>query len=548
VRALTGIGVSAGRAVGPVAVMAVRPSGPPWQAPAGDVETERDRLARAVPAVAAELRRRAGGSPPAVAEVLETTAMIAEDPTWTGEAERLIEHERLSAPLAVWRSAEQFRSALADAGGYFAERVRDLDDVRDRIVAELAGVAPPGLPDPGVPFVLVAADLAPADTATLPTDRVLAFVTETGGPTSHTAILARALGIPAVVGCPGVTAVANGTILGVDGATGAVVVDPDDPAEFAASTPSRHAGPVAYAGRLADGTEVALLANLGGPVGARRARAAGAAGVGLLRTEFLFGDRTTPPTLDEQVATYLEVFATFPDGRVVVRTLDAGSDKPLPFLSTGDEANPALGMRGLRAMRGDVALLDTQLAAVAAAARRSSTDVWTMAPMVATPAEAGAFVTQARGHGLRRVGVMVEVPSAALLADEVLAVVDFVSVGTNDLAQYTFAADRQLSALAELNDPWQPALLRLIAMVGAAGRRHGKPVGVCGEAAADPMLAAVLVGLGASSLSLTAGLLSEVAGVLARVDADTCGRAARLALAAAEPAEARRTVTELLVT
>ncbi|GAA4705474.1 phosphoenolpyruvate--protein phosphotransferase [Phytohabitans rumicis] len=543
IRNLTGIGVSAGRAAGPVATMGARRPAPPEPTHVEDPGAERDRLVQSTGRVCAEMRRRAVAATGPAAEILEATAMIAEDPSWAAAAAELIEQERVAAPYAVWRSAEQFRAALAAAGGYFAERVRDLDDVRDRVIADLSGIAPPGLPDPGTPFVLVARDLAPADTATLPADRVLALVTEEGGPTSHTAILARALGIPAVVACPGVTAIADGTRVGVDGGTGEVVIEPEDADLFAAPRRDRPAT-VDYRGHLADGTAVALLANVGEPADAGRARSLGAAGVGLLRTEFLFGDRLTPPTLDEQVAAYAEVFAAFPGGRVVVRTLDAGSDKPLPYLTAGVETNPALGVRGLRAMRTDPELLDTQLSAVAEAARRSHTEVWTMAPMIATPAEAAEFVARARAHGLARVGAMVEVPSAALLADDLLAVVDFVSVGTNDLTQYTYAADRLVGALAALNDPWLPAVLRLIQMTGDAGRRLGKPVGVCGEAAADPLLALVLVGLGVTSLSATARMLPAVAAVLGSADQALCARLADIALRAGDPAAARRGVRE----
>lgn len=538
---LSGIGVCAGRALGPVAAMATRPTGPPPPTMVADPAAECRRLAAAVSAVAAALRRRAAAAGTGAegagtaAEVLQMAAMIAEDPTWSGAAVRLIEQDGMAAAGAFWQAAEQFRAALAGAGGYFAERVRDIDDIRDRVLAELAGAPPPG-----VPFILIAHDLAPADTATLRPDAVLALVTEEGGPTSHTAILARALGIPAVVACVGITAVPDGTLLAVDADTGEVRVAPTDTAGFVPT--QRAAATVDFAGRLADGTAVELLANVGNPDGARQARQLGAGGIGLLRTEFLFGDRSTAPTLDEQVSAYSAVFRHFPDDRVVVRTLDAGADKPLPFLPAAPEANPALGLRGLRLMRAEPQVLDTQLAAIARAADDSGTQVWTMAPMIATPAEAAEFVERARGHGLGPVGVMVEIPSAAILADELLRVVDFVSIGTNDLAQYTFAADRMTGALAGLNDPWQPALLRLIEGVAAAGLRHSKPVGVCGEAAADPLLAMVLAGLGVTSLSATSRTLPAVAQRLRTANAPLCARLAQLALSAPDTATARRTV------
>lgn len=233
------------------------------------------------------------------------------------------------------------------------------------------------------------------------------------------------------------------------------------------------------------------------------------------------------------------MLAAFAGRKVVVRTLDAGSDKPLPFANADDEQNPALGVRGLRIARRSPQLLDDQLRALAEAAAAESALVEVMAPMVATVDEARDFAARARGFGLERVGVMIETPSAALLAAELFEVVDFISLGTNDLAQYTLAADRLLGELGDLNDPWQPAVLRLIGAVGVAGRTAHRAVGVCGEAGADPALAPVLVGLGATSLSMTSRSLGRVAAALAAVTPDQCRAAAEAALAAATATDAR---------
>ena len=279
----------------------------------------------------------------------------------------------------------------------------------------------PGIPDPGHPFILVARDLAPADTATINPERVLAFVTAEGGPTSHTAILARALGIPAVVSCPEVLALAEGTVLVLDGATGTIDATPDeatvtearDRAARAAARNRRWEGP----GATADGRRIKLLANIGDPAGAKAAAEAGAEGVGLFRTEFLFLDRADEPSESEQTESYTAVFGAFGEGtKIVVRTLDAGADKPLPFLDQGEEANPALGVRGLRIGLAQPEVLDKQLRAIAAAARSTKADVWVMAPMVAVLSEAQAFDRHAREAGLRTAGVMVEIPAAALSA------------------------------------------------------------------------------------------------------------------------------------
>ncbi|HVK30244.1 MAG TPA: putative PEP-binding protein, partial [Nocardioides sp.] len=233
------------------------------------------------------------------------------------------------------------------------------------------------------------------------------------------------------------------------------------------------------------------------------------------------------------------------DRYVVVRTLDAGSDKPIAFATHPDEENPALGVRGLRLSFTDHGLLDRQLDAVAAAARQSGATTWVMAPMVATVDEARDFAQSARARGLVP-GVMVEVPSAALLADRILAEVDFLSIGTNDLTQYTMAADRLCTDLAHLTDPWQPAVLQLVAMTAAAGGRAGKPVGVCGEAAADPLLACVLVGLGVTSLSMAAAAVRPVGARLATATLEQCREMANAALAAADPSAAREAARAVL--
>jgi phosphotransferase system enzyme I (PtsI) len=240
------------------------------------------------------------------------------------------------------------------------------------------------------------------------------------------------------------------------------------------------------------------------------------------------------------------VLAAFPEGKVVVRTLDAGSDKPLAFATPPDEANPALGVRGLRVARRDPGLLDRQLDAIAEAARSTGTTPWVMAPMVATVPEAADFAARVRARGLVP-GVMVEVPAAALMADRLLQHVDFLSIGTNDLSQYTLAADRLSADLADLTDPWQPALLALVEHTARAGQQVGKPVGVCGEAAADPLLACVLVGLGVTSLSCAASSVARVGARLATVTLEDCRRAAQAALATDDPVAARDAVRAVLV-
>jgi hypothetical protein len=326
----------------------------------------------------------------------------AQDPQLRDRVAELV-HGGVSAPHAIDRALADFRSGFVAAGGYLAERAADLDDLRDRAVAVCLNQPMPGIPDPGRPYVLSARDLAPADTAGLDPAVVLALVTAEGGPTAHTAIVVRTLGIPAVVRCGGVLEIPDGTPVAVDGLAGTVEAEPDP-------------------------------------------------------------------------------------------------------------------------------------AAVATARRREDER---RAPMVATAEEAARFRDRCQVAGLSRVGVMVEIPSAALCAPAILSTVDFLSIGTNDLSQYTFAADRQCGQLADPLDPWQPALLSLVANCARAGQAVAKPVGVCGEAAADPLLAVVLVGLGVSSLSMAPRAIPAVRQALASQTREQCRQLAERVLVAADPAAAR---------
>ncbi|RMI41243.1 phosphoenolpyruvate--protein phosphotransferase, partial [Streptomyces triticirhizae] len=536
---LLGVGVSHGVAIGQVRHMGTTVlEPPPRRITPQDGPRELARTRRAVRAVAADLRARgtlAGGE---AQTVLEAQALMAEDPELLADAERRISVGS-SAERAVYDALAAYRALLAGAGEYLAGRVADLDDVRNRIIARLMGLPTPGVPDSDEPYVLIARDLAPADTALLDTSLVLGFLTEEGGPTSHSAILARALGVPAVVAVPGAGEIASGTLVAVDGSTGEVVVEPGEElrgrlaeaAERRRAAVSRTKGP----GATSDGHRVPLLANIGGPADVPAAVAAGAEGVGLFRTELLFlsgGER--PPAEEEQARVYREVLEAFPEGRVVVRVLDAGADKPLAFLSSGaTEPNPALGVRGLRALLEHPEVLASQLAALGEAAAGLPVHLEVMAPMVADRADARAFAEACRTAGLPATpGAMVEIPAAALRARALLQEVEFLSVGTNDLAQYAFAADRQVGAVSRWQDPWQPALLDLVALTAEGAAAEGKSCGVCGEAAADPVLACVLTGLGVTSLSMGSAAIPQVRATLARHTLAQCRRAAAAARAA----------------
>ncbi|WP_342762948.1 phosphoenolpyruvate--protein phosphotransferase [Dermabacter hominis] len=555
-----GVAVSAGRVIDPVKVMAP-PVAEPQRGEAiaeGEArEKEASRIAESAAAVRADLEARAERASGDGQAVLEATAQMAADPTLTTSAEQLVRTAGMSAERAVWEAGDQVATMLEGLGGYMAERTSDVKDVRARIVAQLRGEEAPGIPFSEERFVLVAQDLAPADTATLDPSIVSALVTSDGGPQSHTAILARQLGIPAVVAAKGVDDIEQGTVVYVDGAAGTVTSEfGERERELSAAWYELLKNPLTYEGggaELSDGTRVPLLANVGGEKDAALAAEANADGVGLFRTEFCFLDRDEEPSVEEQAEAYAGVLRQFPGKKVVIRTIDAGADKPLPFLTDAEEPNPALGVRAYRTSWEKRSVLENQLKAIAKASCETSAEPWVMAPMISTLEDTEDFVSMARSAGVERAGIMVETPSAALTSDHLMGVADFASIGTNDLTQYTMAADRMLGSLAQLNDPWQPAVLALVGATATGARVAGgdpeafgdganKPVGVCGEAAGDPALAVVLVGLGVNSLSMTPRSLPAVAKVLSTVSLADARELARLAVCAPTAAEGKRAV------
>ena len=514
---LHGMGIGSGRAVGAVVKWEPIVTGPPDAHPSNDPSIEAGMAIAAMAAIAHEMEDQAGRTSGPAAQILSAIALMAADPD-LAEAITRRTREGLSAARAVWDSLAEYRSLLTGAGDYLAARAPDLDDLRDRTVARIQGRdIGRSLSDGVHPCVIVAVDLAPADTAGLDTTRVAAFVTEQGGPTSHTAIIARAAGIPAVVGCPGALSLpAERTVL-VDAQAG--LVDPHPDPKLVQAVLKANAGSAPSRRRVSnrpgatmDGHRVELLANINNIADAQAA---------------------------QKVKVYREVFEAFSGSKVVIRVLDAGADKPLPFLGLGDEANPALGVRGLRALQANPALLHQQLDAIATAAHGSGAHVWVMAPMVADLPDTQWFCEQAQGLDIEEVGIMIEIPTAALEADHLLTVATFASIGTNDLTQYALAADRQAGTLGRYQDPWHPGVLRLVAAATAGAQANGRPIGVCGEAAGDPLLGCVLVGLGVSSLSMAASLLGEVDHALSGTDFERCQQMGVAALAATDARQAR---------
>lgn len=554
---LTGTGVGRQAVIGPIATVHTSVDvDPDTVVTRNGIPVPADKLPELIVGafnqVEQDLKDQAASASGSVAAVLAAAAQIAADP-----ALRTKSTANLAAgqpPVAaVDHAVNEFVALFEQLGGMMAERVTDLKSVRDRVIAVLVDQPQPGVPHLSEPSVIVAEDLAPADTAALDLTKVLAIVTELGGPTGHTAIIAGQLGLPCVVQVRDVLQLDDGTVVAVDAATGNITVNPSD--EVAARIAAKKAFDTELQsdnapGATADGHTIDLLANIGTAADAVRAAAFTdgrlVAGSGLFRTEVLFLDAPKAPTVEQQKGEYAKVLTAFEGRKVVVRTLDAGADKPLAFATQPDEENPALGVRGFRSARLHPELLTDQLAALAQAAADTGTKPWVMAPMVATPAEARDFAEQARDYGLEQVGVMIEVPSAALRARAILAEVDFVSIGSNDLAQYTMATDRLRGELSDLLDAWQPAILDLIAATASAGRELGKPVGVCGESAADPLMALVLTGLGVTSLSMSVGSVPAVRFSLRRHTFAQCEAIAHAALAAQSPDEARSSVIALL--
>ena len=527
---IKGVGIGRGVAVGPVIRMAA-PLPEPSDAPRAEnisAETEIARVEKSLALVNADLNRRAeeaaNGDEGAkqAAPILQAIAMFASDPSLAQSIKDLINQGK-TAERAVLEGFGAVEDMFRAIGGYQAERAADLHDVGQRVIADLMGAPAPGLPVSETPFVLVAEDLSPADTAALDMSKTLAIVTSQGGPTSHTAILARARGIVAVVSAAEAAELENGTNVIVNAAKGEIVVNPsEDEIAAAEAAKSRAAAAKELRGKpgaTKDGHLIPLLANVGKPSDAAKALEYGAEGVGLFRTEFLFIGNSEPPSVEEQTKAYTELLSQFPGKKVVIRMLDAGADKPLPFLTPEDEPNPALGLRGLRTLRAHMDVLEGQLKALAAADAVTDANLWVMAPMVADQHEADYFVKLGKSFGLKFVGAMAEVPSIALMADKVADVADFVSIGTNDLTQYTHAADRELASAERYYRPASPAMKKLIAMVMETAKAGNVPVTICGLAVGNPVNTVQYLQMGLRSFSVSPQNLLRTKKTLLEADA-----------------------------
>ncbi len=501
------------------------------------------------------------------AGILDAHLLMVEDRAMIGEVERRIAEERRGAAWVFYQVVQRYLNALSEVRNeYLRERIADLRDIAGRVLAHLSD-RPDTETENGVGRIVVAAAIPPSTVAGLDRRRVAGLVSSSGSSTSHAAILARSIRIPAVVGLPEDfrRELKNGDLLIVDGFSGRVIVHPDPRTEeayrlkgaaagefFSSLLGERHLAP-----ETLDGFRIRLAGNLDSVDDASQLAAAGCDGVGLLRTEYMFINRETPPDEEEQVEQYRRLLAAAEGRPVVVRTLDIGGDKLPSGLSFKPEENPVLGLRGIRlALVERRGQLRTQLRALLRAGVAGPLRV--MLPMVSTMEEIRkvkelvvalqAELSRERLDHLSHLslGVMIETPSAALIVDRIAPVVDFLSIGTNDLVQYTLAIDRGNEQVAYLNQPTHPAILRLIRMSVEAARRNNIPVAVCGQMAADPELTPLLVGLGVQELSMNPDSVGSVRRVIRGLTMNEAEAAAQAAMAASTAAEALDISRELM--
>ena len=491
------------------------------------------------------------------AEVIGAHLLLLEDPEFSDEIRMLIESESLCAEAAIHRITEESAAMLESLDDeYLAARAADVRDVGNQLLRSALGLPLDAWDDLADPSILVATDFFPSETATIPPGMALGLCTVEGSPTSHIAVFARGMGLPAVVGTD-LPELPPGTLMAFDGTTGEVYIDPTDEtlAILRQRQQAQHQAEAQAAQRThepavtRDGVRIEVAANIGSDGDARRAVEHGAEGVGLFRTEFLFLDRTRPISEDEQYEAYRSVLAAFGDDLVVVRTLDVGGDKQVPGIEIGEELNPFLGLRGIRLTLARPELMQTQLRALLRAGTAGRLGI--MAPMVAGLADLMDFRAALEkaerslardGHEYAtgyQVGIMIEVPSAALVASRLAPHVDFFSIGTNDLTQYTLAVDRTNREVAARADAFDPAVLRLIAETASAAESSGCWVGVCGEMAGNPAAVPVLIGLGVTELSVAIPSVPTIKDRVRSLDRETCRTLAGQCVEAAGSAEVR---------
>jgi phosphoenolpyruvate-protein phosphotransferase (PTS system enzyme I) len=525
---LSGLGVGLAPALGEVLVIEHSQLLPEWTKSTKSSDQEIEELKAAIAFVANqldELGAKAGGTS---AEIFEALKSLLEDDELFEVATSNIS-DGWSAAAAFGKAVDEF-SELLKGDPTFDERVADFQDLSKRVQAKLAGIKLDlDLPTTGK-IVLVGEDFSPADTAQF-TDAVVGVVTLKGGPTSHTAIICRSRNIAAVVSCPGASELATGDKVLVDPVGDRVIVSDD----VSLATQAITFVPIGA------NSLIPVRANIGSLDDAESASKTMADGVGLFRTELLYLSSSQEPSIQQQAKSYAEILKAAPEGPIVVRTIDAGSDKPVPFLNMPAEENPSLGVRGYRLLANHREFVEGQLKALELARKESGREVWVMAPMVSTLEEAKTFTDLARAIGQYKVGIMIETPSIALMVDQLAGVVDFVSVGTNDLSQYLFAADRMNPSLGALLNHWQPALIKSLSLIASDAKKAGIYSGVCGESASDPAFAILLAGLGFDSVSVSRSQVDAVHNALSSIEIADAQKVAQAVLRSSSAEQGKAT-------
>ena len=530
---LTGLGVGLNAVRGEVFRVKPQATLPGPAKHAGDATGEKETLRGAIRHVAGYLDELSVKAGETSAEIFEALKMLLEDEDLFETAIAEIE--------SGWNAATAFIVAVDSLDAIFAgdaafeERLVDLKDLARRVAAHIAGIHMGlDLPTTGS-YVIVGDDFSPADTAQF-TDAVVGVVTIKGGPTSHTAIICRSKSIPALVSCAQAVELVDGMQVLVDPVGDRVVVGGDaSMATKAISFVAKSLDPI-----------IPVRANIGSLEDSIQAATTAANGVGLFRTELLYLSETTKPSAQKQAKSYAEILRAAPEGPIVVRTIDAGSDKPVPFLDMPHEENPALGIRGFRLIQDHRQFLIDQLESLEVARKETGREVWVMAPMIATASEAIEFAQLARSAGEYKVGIMVETPAIAMALSDLAGKLDFISVGTNDLSQYLFAADRMNAGLGALLNPWQPALVRMLKLIASESEKAGISSGVCGESASDPAFAVVLAGLGFNSVSASRSQVGAVRSALSAVTLEQAQEVANIALAATTADQCKSEVLDAL--